>query len=188
MLSFNVLLKLRLRTKLIIGFGVMALLILFMGLIGHYGASTISDESTRLVSYNLPQIQLAHSLMENFNRLNNESHLFIQKWGENDIAKAENKLVMSSFWGSINEKRGIQKKISKLGLSKFSQDFYIYSLEWSQNKLVWKINDVEVASSTNGVPQESMYLILSSGIYKDIQGNNLPAAMEIDWVRCYKRV
>ena len=105
-----------------------------------------------------------------------------------DIAKAENKLVMSSFWGSINEKRGIQKKISKLGLSKFTKDFFIYSLEWSQSKLVWKINGVAVASSTQGVPQESMYLILSSGIYKDIKGNNLPAAMEIDWVRCYKKV
>ncbi len=105
-----------------------------------------------------------------------------------DIAKAENKLVMSSFWGDINEKRGIQKKISKLGISKFSKDFYIYSLEWSQNKLVWKINGVEVASSKQGVPQESMYIILSSGIYKDIKGNNLPAAMEIDWVRCYKKV
>ena len=105
-----------------------------------------------------------------------------------DIAKAENKLVLSSFWGNINERRGIQKKISKLGISKFSKDFYIYSLEWSQNKLVWKINGVEVASSKQGIPQESMYLILSSGIYKDIKGNNLPAAMEIDWVRCYKKV
>jgi beta-glucanase (GH16 family) len=105
-----------------------------------------------------------------------------------DIAKAEDKLVMSSYWGDINERRGVRKKISKLGLSKFSQDFYIYSLEWSQDKLVWKINDVAVASSTGGVPQESMYLILSSGIYKDIKGNNLPASMEIDWVRCYKKV
>jgi beta-glucanase (GH16 family) len=105
-----------------------------------------------------------------------------------DIAKAENKLIMSSFWGSISERRGIRKKISKLSLSKFSGDFYIYSLEWSQDKLVWKINGVEVTSSKQGVPQESMYLILSSGIYKDIKGNNLPAAMEIDWVRCYKRV
>ena len=92
MLNFNMLLKLRLRTKLIIGFGVMGLLILLMGLIGRYGAVTISDESTRLVNYNLPQIQLAHSLMENFNRLNNESHLFIQKWGDDDIAESENRI------------------------------------------------------------------------------------------------
>ncbi len=105
-----------------------------------------------------------------------------------DIAKAGNKLVMSSFWGSIDKKGGIRKKVSRLGISKFSKDFYIYSLEWSQNKLIWKINGVDVAKSNQGVPQESMYLILSSGIYKDIKGNNLPAAMEIDWVRCYKRV
>ncbi len=104
-----------------------------------------------------------------------------------DIAKAENKLVMSNFWGNVGERKSIQKKISKLGISKYAKDFYIYSLEWSEQKLVWKINGVTVSSSSQGVPQESMYLVLSSGIYKDVKGNNLPAAMEIDWVRCYKK-
>jgi hypothetical protein len=104
-----------------------------------------------------------------------------------DIAKAENKLVMSSYWGNINTRGGIRKKISRLGLSKYSKEFYIYSLEWSQDKLKWKINGVTVATSSQGVPQEPMYLILSSGLHKEIKGNNLPAAMEIDWVRCYKR-
>ena len=110
MLSFNVLLKLRLRTKLIIGFGVMGLLILFMGLIGHYGAVTISDESRQLVSYNLPQIQIAHTLMENFNRLNNESHLFIQKWGDDDIAEAEKRIKEAeiSFRNVFNQVDEIQ--------------------------------------------------------------------------------
>ena len=104
-----------------------------------------------------------------------------------DIAKAENRLVMSNFWGNIDENQVIRKKISKLGLSKFAGDFYIYSLEWSEDKLIWKINGVKVASSSQGIPQESMYIILSSGIYKDVKGNNLPAAMEIDWVRCYQK-
>jgi len=53
--------------------------------------------------------------------------------------------------------------------------------------LRWKINGVTIASSSQGVPQEPMYLILSSGLYKEIKGNNLPASMEVDWVRCYKR-
>jgi hypothetical protein len=105
-----------------------------------------------------------------------------------DIAKAENKLVMSNFWGNASTRGGIRKKISRLGLSRYSKDFYIYSLEWSQNKLSWKINGVTVATSSHGVPQEPMYIILSSGLHKEIKGNNLPASMEIDWVRCYKRV
>jgi hypothetical protein len=105
-----------------------------------------------------------------------------------DIAKAEKKLVMSNFWGNPEERKGIQKKISKLGISRFTKDFYIYSLEWSEQKLVWKINGVTVASSSQGIPNEPMYLILSSGIYKDIKGNNLPATMEVDWVRCYQKV
>ncbi len=105
-----------------------------------------------------------------------------------DIVKAENRLVMSNFWGDAEENKGIRKKIFRMGMSKYAGDFYIYSLEWSEQKLTWKINEVTVATSNQGVPKESMYLILSSGIYKDVKGNNLPAVMEVDWVRCYQKV
>ena len=104
-----------------------------------------------------------------------------------NIAKTEHKLIMSSLWGNINDRGGVKKKISRLGLSRYSRDFYIYSLEWTKDMLRWKINGVTIASSSQGVPQEPMYLILSSGLYKEIKGNNLPASMEVDWVRCYKR-
>jgi methyl-accepting chemotaxis protein len=139
MLSFNVLLKLRLRTKLIIGFGVMGLLILFMGLIGHYGAVTISDESRQLVSYNLPQIQLAHSLMEKFNRLNNESHLFIQKWGEDDIAEAEKRIkeAEKSFRNVFNQLDEIQWDAATQSL--------INSIKQKRESLLNSINNIKMA-------------------------------------------
>jgi methyl-accepting chemotaxis protein len=110
MLNFHKLLTLRLRTKLIIGFAIMALLILSMGLIGGYGTSTISEESRQFVSYNLPQIQLADSLMENFNRLTNESYLFIQKWGADDIAESEKRIneAEKSFKDVFNQMDDMQ--------------------------------------------------------------------------------
>ena len=139
MLSFNVFLKLRLRTKLIIGFGVMGLLILFMGLVGHYGAGTISDESTMLVSYNLPQIQLAHSLMENFNRLNNESHLFIQKWGDDDIAEGEKKIeeAEKSFRNVFNQLDEVQWDAATQSL--------INSIKQKRKSLFNAINNIKMA-------------------------------------------
>ncbi len=102
-----------------------------------------------------------------------------------DIAKIQKKLVMGNIWGNITESNAIRKNVSKLGASKFSKDFYIYGLEWTPEKLTWKINDVIVASVTDGVPKEPMYLILSSALYRDVNGSVLPASMEVDWVKCY---
>jgi hypothetical protein len=67
--------------------------------------------------------------------------------------------------------------------SKYANDFYIYSLEWTPDKLVWKINDTEVLTQTSGVPQEPMYIHFSGGLDKPV---NSMTAMEIDWVRVYQ--
>ena len=67
--------------------------------------------------------------------------------------------------------------------SRYSNDFFIYTLEWTSDKLVWKINDTEVFSQTSNVPQEPMYVVLSGGLDKPINGLT---SMEIDWVRVYE--
>ena len=67
--------------------------------------------------------------------------------------------------------------------SRYLSDFYIYSLEWTSNALVWKINGVEVMRQTNGVPQEPMYINLAGGVDHPIGGIS---SMEIDWVRVYE--
>jgi hypothetical protein len=67
--------------------------------------------------------------------------------------------------------------------SKYLSDFYIYSLEWTPNALVWKINGVEVMRQTSGVPQEPMYINLAGGVEKPIGGIS---SMEVDWVRVYE--
>ncbi len=67
--------------------------------------------------------------------------------------------------------------------AKFASGFYIYSLEWTSNKLVWKINGEEVFSQTTNIPQDPMYISLAGGLDKPINGMSV---MEIDWVRIYQ--
>ena len=67
--------------------------------------------------------------------------------------------------------------------SKYSKDFFIYTLEWTPDKLVWKINNTVVFTHSSDVPQEPMYVILAGGLDKPINGMT---SMEIDWVRVYK--
>jgi hypothetical protein len=67
--------------------------------------------------------------------------------------------------------------------SKYSNDYFIYSLEWTPDKLVWKINGTEVFSQTSDIPQDPMYVLLAGGLDKPINGMT---SMEIDWIRVYQ--
>ncbi len=101
-----------------------------------------------------------------------------------DVARFENgKLHADYFWGTGN---ATHKSISKTGGAKYADTFFIYTLEWSPNKLVWKINDKVFKTQTSGVPQEEMYINFSCNLKKDASESGLPSAMEIDWVRVYK--
>jgi len=67
--------------------------------------------------------------------------------------------------------------------SRYAKDFYIYSVEWTHDKLVWKINNTVVSTQTTDIPQEPMYVQLAGGTDKPLSGMT---TMEIDWVRVYK--
>ena len=102
-----------------------------------------------------------------------------------DIARTSScgKLIPSHINGS--EEKPVVSKSKVNGLD-WTHDFFIYSLEWAPNKLVWRINDVIVKTETENIPQEPMYLILSSGVSNPKSDVN--AVMEIDWVKCYEKV
>lgn len=67
--------------------------------------------------------------------------------------------------------------------SKYANDFFIYTLEWTADKLVWKINDAEVLKIESDIPKEPMYILFSGGLDKPV---NSMTTMEIDWVRVYR--
>lgn len=86
-------------------------------------------------------------------------------------------------WADIFNSEKDNRKTS-IG-SKYSKDFFIYSLEWSPNKIVWKINDVVFYTQTTNLPDEPLYLVFTGGLEKAISGTS---SMEVDWVRVYKGV
>ncbi len=101
-----------------------------------------------------------------------------------DVARFENgKLYSNYFWAAG---KGTHKSLSKTGGAKYANQYYIFTLEWTPNKLVWKINDKVFKTQTSGVPQEEMYINFSSNLKTDAAETGLPSAMEIDWVRVYK--
>jgi beta-glucanase (GH16 family) len=103
-----------------------------------------------------------------------------------DIFKCyNNKLFMSSFWGNPAEANGVHNDTASIKASKFAGNYFIYSLEWSPEKIVWKINDLEVKTQTSNIPSDPLYIVLNSGVVGDQPG--IPVKLEIDWVRCYQK-
>lgn len=101
-----------------------------------------------------------------------------------DVARFENgKLYSNYFWGGGSSP---QKSLSKTGGGRYADEYFIYTLEWTPNKLTWKINGKVFKTQTAGVPQEEMHINFSSNLKKDASEDGLPSAMEIDWVRVYK--
>ena len=81
----------------------------------------------------------------------------------------------------------MNKKIRKKAAEKYTGDYFIYSIEWTPEKLVWKINNKQVLTQTRGIPSEAMYLVLSAGVTNGVTEHQLPAKMEIDWVKIYQK-
>ena len=101
-----------------------------------------------------------------------------------DVARFEKgKLYSNYFWGGGSTPH---KSLSKTGGAKYADEYFIYTLEWTPNKLTWKINGKVFKTQTSGVPQEEMYINFSSNLKKDATESGLPSAMEIDWIRVFK--
>ena len=94
-----------------------------------------------------------------------------------DICRTSNNKVWTDF---VADPGRFSK--SSIG-TRYANDFYIYTLEWTPDKLVWKINDVEIFRQTSNVPQEPMYVLLAGGLDKPINGMT---TMEVDWVKVYQ--
>ena len=94
-----------------------------------------------------------------------------------DICRTSNGKVMFDFFSN-----GSKPSSTTIG-SKYANDFYIYTLEWTPDKLVWKINDEVVFTQTENLPKEPLFINLSGGLDRPVNGL---ASMEVDWIRVYK--
>jgi hypothetical protein len=94
-----------------------------------------------------------------------------------DICRTSNNKIWTDFVADPG-------RFSKSSIGpRYANDFYIYTLEWTQDKLVWKINGEEIFRQTSNVPQEPMYVLLAGGLDKPINGMT---TMEVDWVKVYQ--
>jgi beta-glucanase (GH16 family) len=71
---------------------------------------------------------------------------------------------------------------TKVG-SRYSNEYFIFTLVWTAEKIIWKINGVDVLKQTSNVPQDPMYVNLAGGVYQPLNGMT---TMEIDWIRVYQ--
>jgi hypothetical protein len=94
-----------------------------------------------------------------------------------DVCRTSNGKVQFDYFATP------EKKVKSSVGSKYANDFFIFTLEWTPDKLVWKVNDTEAFVQTTDVPQEPMYILFSGGLDKPVSSMT---AMEIDWVRVYQ--
>ncbi|MBP7507975.1 MAG: family 16 glycosylhydrolase [Prolixibacteraceae bacterium] len=73
----------------------------------------------------------------------------------------------------------------KLGLNFKPNGYMIIGVEWSPEKIEWKVNDKVMGSITQNIPHVKMGLRIESEVLKPT--SNLPHRLDIDWVRCFKK-
>ena len=64
-----------------------------------------------------------------------------------------------------------------------AEKYYIYSLRWTDRELIWSINNIEVFRTSRDVPQEQLYLAISSFIDEHQRASE--GQINVAWVRVY---
>ena len=79
-------------------------------------------------------------------------------------------------------KNGFDGEVIK-GIS--ARKYFIYSLRWTKNELIWYVNNVEVHRTSRDVPQEELFLALSSFI--DERQRPAEGLLSVAWVRVFEQ-
>ncbi|WP_320051914.1 glycoside hydrolase family 16 protein [uncultured Acetobacteroides sp.] len=88
--------------------------------------------------------------------------------------------------GLINGTKDKDNNQSKVSLNLLKENSYIAGIEWNDKEIKWLLNGVVVKRITNNLPNTPLYLVFSSGVYKNVKGTESNDFL-IDWVRCYKK-
>ena len=129
--------------------------------------------------------------------------------GEIDIMEARGRLVNEvngtiHFGESGNNKRSLGNTYTFTDGTDIT-DYHIYAVEWSENEIVWYVDDVEYYRTSNWYTMDDegaiaeypapfnqeFYIILNLAVggnydsYRTPSDDELPAVMEVDYVRVY---
>ena len=97
-----------------------------------------------------------------------------------NIAVCDGKSIeVGTHWATKFEKKYTSTRITGLKLN----EYYIYSLEWTAKELIWRINNIEVFRTTEGVPTEPLFPMLSAFIAQNQKGGE--GVMQVDWIEAW---
>lgn len=93
-----------------------------------------------------------------------------------------------------NDAQGMHQSDGKSwqGEPDFASDFHVIAVEWSLESIRWEIDGIERFRSVKTVPTAKMYMLVNLAVGGDWPGSPdektvFPAALEVDWVRCYAK-
>lgn len=94
---------------------------------------------------------------------------------------------MTNHWG------GQQIDHDYTGDFDYSQDYHVFTLIWNAFTITWYVDGVQRFQTSQGISNQSMYLIINSTIGGNWGGlpnasTSLPQYMDIDYVRIYKPI
>lgn len=72
-----------------------------------------------------------------------------------------------------------------------SNDYHIYTLNWSKDEIIWMIDDVEVHKTKVGIPHEPMYIVINLAVGGDWpkppdSTTPFPSDFAIDYIKIFK--
>ncbi|HPB05165.1 MAG TPA: family 16 glycosylhydrolase [Prolixibacteraceae bacterium] len=78
-----------------------------------------------------------------------------------------------------------QRLISKVNMKHKLSGYLLLSVEWTPERIEWRVNDRFMGALSQNVPHEKLGLRIETEVVKST--SNLPHRLDIDWIRCYKR-
>jgi hypothetical protein len=91
----------------------------------------------------------------------------------------------SKMYGGVVTTDHQKKNFKPVKLKFPAKGYMIISLNWTPEKLEWKVNDKHMGTITENVPHETFHLRIETEVVKDT--SNLPHRLDIDWIKCYKK-
>jgi beta-glucanase (GH16 family) len=110
----------------------------------------------------------------------------LEHWGKKQDYVSSALHNGSSYGGSV-------KNIGGRKVSDVSNQFHLYAIEWTKDKMIFSIDDVvhytyqpSIKNSDTWPYDSDYYIILNIAIEPDIDPNFTESAMEVDYIRVYQ--
>jgi len=112
------------------------------------------------------------------------SSVFLVDEDENECIKMISFDHRKASGGIVYTEQG-QRIVSKTNMNITPSGYVIVSVEWTPERIEWRVNDKVMGSLSQNVPHEKLGLRIETEVIKPT--SNLPHRLDIDWINFYKR-